>query len=211
MSLIEQATKRLEELTRAGVAVPWAAASVGHGKAADHVDDALVRDAHGVSQPQAFRGRRDMAGDAVRTQSDHVDSDAPGRPTPGSSPLVALNLDWIRGTGLLVPTLTRSPLAEEFRRIKRPLLENALNRDSTDGRRSLVMITSALPSEGKTTCAINLAMSMAAEMDVSVLLVDADVVRPDLPERLGIEAARGLMDVLADSELDLPDVLLAFS
>ena len=68
------------------------------------------------------------------------------------------------------------------------------------------MVTSALPGEGKTTCSINLAMSMAAEMDVSVLLVDADVLRPDVPDRLGIEPTKGLMDLLVDPELDLPDV-----
>jgi len=69
-------------------------------------------------------------------------------------------------------------------------------------------VTSALPREGKTFCAINLALSMAMEVDTSVLLVDADVVRPAVLDRLGLPPTRGLMDVLTDPSLDLADVML---
>jgi receptor protein-tyrosine kinase len=71
------------------------------------------------------------------------------------------------------------------------------------------MITSALPGEGKTFCTINLAISIAMEMDRTVLLVDADVAKPSITSALGIkaEAEMGLMDVLSDRGIDLASVL----
>jgi receptor protein-tyrosine kinase len=70
-----------------------------------------------------------------------------------------------------------------------------------------VLVTSALAGEGKTFCAINLAISIALEMDYSVLLVDADVAKPSIPEALGLEAEKGLMDLLLDRRIDLMEVL----
>jgi len=72
----------------------------------------------------------------------------------------------------------------------------------------MIMVTSALPGEGKTFTSINLAMSIAMEMDKTVLLIDADVAKPVVTARLGVEAEAGLIDVLLDDGLTLPDVLL---
>jgi receptor protein-tyrosine kinase len=69
------------------------------------------------------------------------------------------------------------------------------------------MVTSALTGEGKTFCAINLAISIALEMDYTVLLVDADVAKPSVPQALGFKAEKGLMDVLLDRRIDLAEVL----
>jgi len=55
---------------------------------------------------------------------------------------------------------------------------------------------------------VNLAISIAAELDKTVLLVDADVSRPSVLSRLGLAPARGLLDVLADPSVQLSDVLL---
>jgi exopolysaccharide/PEP-CTERM locus tyrosine autokinase len=70
------------------------------------------------------------------------------------------------------------------------------------------MVTSSLPGEGKTFCAINLAMSIAMELDHTVLLIDADVARPSVLRTLGLPPHRGLMDVLLDDTLDVADVML---
>jgi len=122
---------------------------------------------------------------------------------------VEIDLARLERAGYLVPTLARSELAEEFRQIKRPLLHHTQTADpATSGRASLIMVTSAVAGEGKTFCAINLAMSIAMEVDTSVLLVDADVVRPSIPSRLGLPQSRGLLDVLADPSIDLSEVML---
>jgi receptor protein-tyrosine kinase len=70
------------------------------------------------------------------------------------------------------------------------------------------MVTSSLPGEGKTYAAVNLALSVAMELDNRVLLVDADVARPAVLERLGLPPSPGLLDVLTKPELDLSEVLL---
>jgi len=69
------------------------------------------------------------------------------------------------------------------------------------------MVTSPLANEGKTFCTINLAISMAMEMERTVLLVDADVAKPSVPAVLGIKVEKGLMDVLFQEGADLSDVL----
>jgi exopolysaccharide/PEP-CTERM locus tyrosine autokinase len=103
----------------------------------------------------------------------------------------------------------RTPLLEDFRIIKRPLLQRAFaERAPGANPGNLIMITSSLPGEGKTYCAINLAMSIAMELDHTVLLVDADVARPSILRTLGLPAQRGLMDILTDDKLDMADVML---
>jgi receptor protein-tyrosine kinase len=89
------------------------------------------------------------------------------------------------------------------------LIKKALSQKSaTEKPGNLIMITSSLPGEGKTFCAINLAMSIAMELDNTVLLIDADVARPSVLRTLELPAHRGLMDVLLDDKLDLADVML---
>ena len=121
---------------------------------------------------------------------------------------VQLAIPKIIGAGLVARDDSRSPLAEQFRVIKRPLLRNAAAlRAANDRHGNLIMVTSALPGEGKSFTATNLAMSIAAELDHTVLLVDADVARPSVPRVLGFEAGRGLLDVL-EGRAELADVLL---
>jgi receptor protein-tyrosine kinase len=121
---------------------------------------------------------------------------------------VELDLERMAETGLITAD-NRTPLMEEVRVIKRPLIQHAF-----DGRQgsalagNLIMITSSLPGEGKTFCAINLAMSIAMELDHTVLLVDADVARPSVMRTLGLPAQRGLMDLLLDPHADMADVML---
>ena len=123
--------------------------------------------------------------------------------------LVTLDLAALRAQGCVTPDGERSRVAEEFRIIKRPLLENAFGRTaSLVEHGNLVMVTSSIPGEGKTYTAVNLAMSIAMEMDKTVLLVDADVGRPRLHKMLGIPMGPGLIDLMVDSELDVRDVIL---
>jgi protein-tyrosine kinase len=125
-----------------------------------------------------------------------------------TSRLVTINLSRLRQAGMITPDSERTQIAEEFRLIKRPLLMNAFSNGAAGKNTNLVMVTSSFPGEGKSFCAINLAISIAMEMDHTVLLVDADVSKPSVPSFLGFKAEKGLMDVLLNDKLDLSDVLL---
>jgi protein-tyrosine kinase len=123
-----------------------------------------------------------------------------------------IDLDRLRQAGMVMPNGERTPVAEEFRFIKRPLLGRALRKGEGALRHgNLIMVTSSLPGEGKTFCAINLALSIAMEMDHTVLLVDADVARPSVLGALGLEADLGLLDLLRDDTLELADVMIKTS
>jgi protein-tyrosine kinase len=131
----------------------------------------------------------------------------PAEPAPAQ--LRTLDLERLAAAGYITPALKASRLLHEFRVIKRPLVQHALGRTATQAlNRNLVMVTSALPGEGKTFVALNLAMSLAMEVDCRVLLVDADVVSPSLPEVLGIEPAKGVMDVLSQPDMRFDDAVL---
>jgi protein-tyrosine kinase len=122
---------------------------------------------------------------------------------------VELDLERMHAIGLVTAGGGRTILAEDFRIIKRPLIKKAFApKGNSEKPCNLIMITSSLPGEGKTFCAINLAMSIAMEIDNTVLLVDADVARPSVLRTLGLPAQRGLMDVLLDEKLDISDVML---
>ena len=121
-----------------------------------------------------------------------------------------INLEVLAGLGFLTPTNSQNnALAEEFRNIKRPVLNNAFGKPAEIvANGNLVMVTSALPGEGKTFTSINLAMSIAKEMDKTVLLVDADVSMSGVTQRLGIDTGIGLSDVLRDPNIPLNEVLI---
>ncbi len=129
-------------------------------------------------------------------------------PEAATASTINLALDGWREMGGMVPgSNDKSTIAEQFRLIKRPLIVNALNPKVNLRHGNLIMVTSSLEGEGKSFCAINLAMSIAREMDHTVLLVDADMARPAIPKYLGFQADKGLLDVL-EGQCSLPDVIL---
>lgn len=114
--------------------------------------------------------------------------------------------------GMIVPGGPVTPLAEEFRLVKRQLLLTARAVAGADARNSdsarMILVCSAQPDEGKTFCAINLALSMAAEKDVEILLVDADFAKPDVLERLGLPQGPGLLDALSGGISNVEDCII---
>lgn len=129
--------------------------------------------------------------------------------TPASPRYRALNLARLQAQGMVTHDGGRTSVSEDFRIIKRPLLRNARASGAEAIRHgNLIVVTSAMPGEGKTYCAVNLAMSIAMEMDMTVLLVDADVARPSVLKTLGLAPEPGLMDVLLDERLAMSDVIL---
>ncbi|MFT3736544.1 MAG: XrtA-associated tyrosine autokinase [Rhodocyclaceae bacterium] len=193
MSLIEKAVERLDQLKRAGVTPPPDVGAV----AAE-----APRNVPAAPQPAA-------AAPAVQPQSAPVvDADMANRAS-AQSKSITIDLARLGAMGMVSPLNTRSMIAEEYRVIKRPLLRNAAE-PTSGAHRNLIMVTSSVPGEGKSFSSINLAISMAMELDRTVLLVDADVSRPSVLNHLGLPPAPGLMDVLllTDRSVDLPDVML---
>ena len=125
---------------------------------------------------------------------------------------VALDFAKLRQHGIITPDDKRNTLTEKFRIIKRPLLMNSFKTGAEKIKNgNLIMMTSSVAGEGKSFCAVNLAMSIAMEMDHTVLLVDADVSRPIIPKILGLGEDKGLLDVVLDDKLDLTEVLIRTS
>lgn len=132
----------------------------------------------------------------------------PAMPAAYTSKTVTLDLDALAAKGIVTPNAPRSFIADQYRVVKRPLIANAMNRGEAAVKHSnLIMVTSALSGEGKSFTSINLAMSIAAEMDHTVMLVDADVARPSVLKVLGLEPAPGLLEVL-EGKADVASTLL---
>ncbi|MDP1928359.1 MAG: XrtA-associated tyrosine autokinase [Thiobacillus sp.] len=145
----------------------------------------------------------------VATTVEPIFSEPDASVLEGNSQVQSINLARLHRMGVVSPDAEKSKIAEEFRIIKRPLIANAFGQGAARVKRgNLIMVTSSLPGEGKSFCAINLAISMAMEMDRTVLLIDADVAKPRVPEYLGIHADKGLLDVLQDKNLKLSDVMI---
>lgn len=124
-----------------------------------------------------------------------------------------LHLDYqkLALSGYLTPDNINHKLSEEYRIIKRPLLVNAYGKGAEVVKNgNMVMITSALPGEGKTYTTLNLAFSIAMELDSTVLLVDGDIITASLSAQLGVENQPGLMELLdPNQDFELPDVLIS--
>lgn len=189
MSLIEQAAKRLEQLRQAGVEIPE-----GIGE---------------LPSPVAVPSEvRIEGGGAAVKEMPPVSKPVEGEPLVQSRK-IELDLEALAASGIISPNSPRSQIADEYRVIKRPLIANAMGKGAAPvDNGNLIMVTSALPGEGKSFTAINLAMSIAMELDNTVMLVDADVARPSVLNMLGLPPAKGLLDVLVEESVDLSQVLL---
>ena len=184
MNLIEEAAKRMQELEQAGIRVPEKVQTARAAAAQPRVVAELRETRREPTLREALTGSR-----GVNFRS--------------------IDLARLQANGFITPGSPESKLLHEFRVIKRPLIQNAKGEGAAPvANGNLIMVTSSLPGEGKSFVSLNLAMSIAMEVDSRVLLVDADVLRPTIPKLLGLPPARGLMDVLTDPDLTVGDVLL---
>lgn len=208
MSIIEQAARRLEALNRAGIDVPWEAAGLDAREAASRMARSARAGAAASAQAQVVAELRPLdaaAAAGAALAADRASAETVNAPVP-------LDLQGLAHAGYLVPGLEQEQLAEDFRRAKRALLDRVReSAASRPGSGALVVVTSAVDGEGRTTCAINLALSMAMEVDTSVLLVEADVQRPQVLARLGVTGGIGLTELLADPALPLARAVLPTS
>lgn len=126
-----------------------------------------------------------------------------------SSRQIQLDLKALEAMGYVTPSAPGTALASQYRVIKRPLLANATGKGAVAvANGNLIMVTSAMPGEGKSFTAVNLAMSIAMELDYRVLLVDADVSRPSLSKVFRLPPSPGLLDLLVDPSMNMGDAML---
>ena len=130
---------------------------------------------------------------------------------PASSlPPVALDRGTLRSFGLMPPEEEFDLLTRQYRKIKHPLVAKALGRGvPREPKGYLIMIASAMSGEGKSFTAVNLALSLALEKDLHVLLVDGDVAKPQLTRVLGLDGVPGLLDSLRDPARDVESLIRA--
>lgn len=153
---------------------------------------------------QEAPSRTPAAGEPARRAGSHSPA--------ASARTIEIDLAALQSAGLLPPQAEQRQLAQQYRRIKRPLIIGAIG---AGGQRvengHLILIASAMPGEGKTFTAVNLALSMSVERDVHVLLVDADVAKPHISRVLGVGDVPGLLDVLRDEALEVEQMVLPTS
>jgi len=128
--------------------------------------------------------------------------------TSGITKSVRLNFAEMRRLGMLTPdNMMNSTISFEFRTVKRKLLANARDPNSDAITKNMVMVTSALPGEGKTFTTTNLALALAAERDIHVLLVDADVIKPTIGRLFESASGKGLTDLLNGNCEDVGEII----
>jgi len=214
MSNIEKAVLRLEQLRKAGVDTPVPGQD----------PDSLTRPEEGgpgpLPTPERFAESLPPHSPPTAQAGDPTSTAAPApRVQVGAAEdeaalgrhgrAVEIDLASMAAGGFITPDAPRAQIADEFRVIKRPIIKNAHWKSGTKVERgNCVMVTSALPGEGKTFVAINLALSIALEVDSTVLLIDADVANPSVATVMNLPRAKGLMDLLTSDSLNVADVLL---
>ena len=156
------------------------------------------------------------AQDLQRTSTDDslivaklIERNAEGSTHPVGEPFLHVDHEALREAGLIAPDYHEHLLANQYRDIKRPLIAHAFGKRATQIESgNLIMVSSAVPGEGKTFTSINLALSMAQERDHEVLLVDADVAKPHTSEMFGASDEKGLLDLLEDPSIPIESLIL---
>ncbi|RLW55388.1 MAG: hypothetical protein B6D76_03885 [gamma proteobacterium symbiont of Stewartia floridana] len=201
MSSIEKAIERLEKSKAEKKSVDRSAVEVEPEKTA--TPEAAPSETVAASQPveeKVSAAAEEKASPAVEeTVNESIEE----------AKRINLDYEMLSSNGFIVPHSGNKQLSEEYRIIKRPLIRNALGKGAapiTHG--NLVSIASSLPSEGKTFTAMNLALSIATELDTTVLLIDGDVLKYSLSRLLGIQNEPGLIDLLSQKECNVSDVII---
>ena len=150
---------------------------------------------------------RDRTGTNARRaylESAFADSIAEDVPTR----VVVIDRGAMHRAGVIPSEADRATSAEQYRAIKQDLIRYFTAPSEYVGApRQCIMVTSALPGDGKTYTSVNLALSMTSERDHDVLLLDGDLAMRHLTRTLGMADEPGLLDVLRDSSRSLSSVL----
>ncbi len=182
-------------------------------KALERLEQSDVRTISGTRGPVAAPASfpREATGDGlIGAAWEATESLSPVAPAPlRTSQTVTLELKGLEKRGYLTPDTMHLPRADEYRHIKRPVLLNAFSDAAKKVKNAnLIAVTSSVAGEGKSYTSLNLAMSIATELDRTVLLVDTDVFKQSLTKTLKLTEHPGLTDFLRTEGADLADYLL---
>jgi protein-tyrosine kinase len=169
------------------------------------------RDARGLPMPKAPEPVVPVGRVHISEPATQRIGRSPAVETPVfANKIVVVDRQMLRATHLLPPESDERELADQYRRIKRPLIKNAAAVLDDQGLppNQLIMVTSALPGEGKTFTAVNLALSMSMDRDHSILLVDADIAKPHVSELFGVRNEPGVLDFLSNPDVAIESVIL---
>ena len=159
----------------------------------------------------ASEGQPADAVEAAPPETARVAADDAAAPPPPTNKGAVLDLDWLRSGGFIVPGEPANQLSEEFQGLKRRLLGNMVEGMLPVGSNSasnLIMVTSSIPGEGKTFTSVNLALSIASEIDRHVLVVDTDIIKADMSRIFGVNSELGLFDLLGTrADIDISQAI----
>lgn len=168
-------------------------------KALDKLGQQQAQAGAAVTEPQAATPL-----DADSTVTATATADKPA--TVGKS--IKIDTGRLSELNFVANVQERKLIYEEYRVIKRKLINNAFGPLSTTLKNpNLIMVSSSRPGEGKTFTSVNLALSIALEQDKTVLLIDADVLRPNVSRTLDIQVPLGLTDYLSSDQVEVADIL----
>jgi protein-tyrosine kinase len=150
---------------------------------------------------KALEKAMQMRSEGLPTAEEQKNDQAAAQPSTRTTSRVVS----IDAANRLLPTINapNSVVSEQFRKLR-----NCLVRTTNEGKlHNLIMVTSSIPGEGKSLTAVNLAVSMAQEFDLTVLLIDADLRKPTVHKLLGFESSLGMADCLLEGA-DIADVII---
>jgi receptor protein-tyrosine kinase len=210
MSTIEKALDKLGAANSVVAAPSLPESGVAEAVA---VESALSDEALTPVSPQPDNAVINQPDTAVINQSDTaaINQTAAQPMATGETPsrnFVEIDLKSLSDRNFVSMATERRLIYEEYRVIKRKLINNAFGGlSSTLKHPNLILVTSSRPGEGKTFTSVNLALSIALEQDKTVLLVDADVLRPNVSRTLEITTSLGLTDYLSSNDVDASDII----
>lgn len=145
----------------------------------------------------------------IRVRSRAPD-EASGPPEIVPDMRISIDQESLKQDGLMPRDEHQSLISQQFRRIKRPVLNSAFGLGVPEiENANVIMVASALPKCGKSFCTVNLAASIARERDTGAVVVDADVLKPNISNAFGLVNHKGLIDYLLDPDLRIEDILVA--
>lgn len=135
-----------------------------------------------------------MPAHSTRTNDDGEKKDKTGWISPEYSQSQAIHLDpGVIARNRCLAYTDDARETEAYRILRTRILHRTRSTGS-----NIIMVTSALPEEGKTLTAINLAVILAREFQHTVMLVDGDLRRQSVHKYLGCNGEKGLIDYLAN-------------